>query len=528
MTNSRRITVDWGHLIVLALIAGATIWYNVDARSVSTDLNNLLLLQPVAIVTLLLCLFVVPQCFTINADDPDGSAAPKAAEPLADKAASDGEAIVTMPTAQSEGRDLMKMLAMGGLLGLYVFSLGTVGFDASTLCGIFGYVLLLFVIEPMADIVLKIGPLEMFAVAIWGMLLLGSLGSDYVSRGLLAASLGILLGTVGMNTAGYVRGTMGIPSLLDGIQPVPAMIGLLAASQLLGLAARDYILESEGARTVSLRRILLGCWYTFRYPGVLLRGSIIGIVVGAVPGVGSSVGNLIAYAETKRTAKDSATFGKGNPKGVIAAESAVASAEGGSMATMLALGIPGGGATAILLAAFMMHNIVPGPAFIETQKPMVYAIILNNIVQAIALLVVGIGFIYVAANVVKVRTRFVLPGILVVATLGTYAVNGSLAGPITFFVFAVIGFALSRYQYPVSATVVGLLLGRMLETEFLRSYQLIAGKLKFIVEHPAALVIFALMVASMGMTLWGKKRQVRAERAQAAAMDKLARETSGS
>lgn len=398
---------------------------------------------------------------------------------------------------------------------------------ASTLCGIFGYVLLLFVIEPMADIVLKIGPLEMFAVAIWGMLLLGSLGSDYVSRGLLAASVGILLGTVGMNTAGYVRGTMGIPSLLDGIQPVPAMIGLLAASQLLGLAARDYILESEGARHVSLRRILLGCWYTFRYPGVLLRGSIIGIVIGAVPGVGSSVGNLIAYAETKRTAKDSDTFGKGNPKGVIAAESAVASAEGGSMATMLALGIPGGGATAILLAAFMMHNIVPGPSFIENQKPMVYAIILNNIVQAIALLAVGIGFIYVAANVVKVRTRFVLPGILVVATLGTYAVNGSLAGPITFFVFAVIGFGLARYQYPVAATVVGLLLGRMLETEFLRSYQLTAGKLKFIVEHPAALVIFALMILSMGMTLWGKKRQVRAERAQAEAMEKLARESAG-
>ena len=290
---------------------------------------------------------------------------------------------------------------------------------ASTLCGIFGYVLLLFVVEPLADIVLKIGPLEMFAVALWGMLLLGSLGSTYISRGLLAAAFGVLLGTVGMNTAGFIRGTMGLPTLLDGIQPVPAMIGLLAAGQLLSLAGKDYILEAEGARSVSVKRILLGCWYTFRYPGVLLRGSVIGIVIGAVPGVGSSVGNLIAYAEAKRTDKDSSSFGKGNPKGVIAAESAVASAEGGSMATMLALGIPGGGATAILLAAFMMHNIVPGPTFIETQKDMVYAIILNNIVQAIVLLVVGIGFIYVAANVVRVRTRYVLPAILVVATMGT-------------------------------------------------------------------------------------------------------------
>ncbi|CAA0088667.1 Uncharacterised protein [Starkeya nomas] len=395
---------------------------------------------------------------------------------------------------------------------------------ASTICGIGGYLLLLLVVEPLADIVLRIGPVEMFAVAIWGMLLLGSLGSTYISRGLLAAAFGILLGTVGMNTAGFTRGTMGIPVLLDGIAPIPAMIGLLAAGQLLSLAGRDYIIEAEGAREVSVRRILKGCWGTLKFPGVLLRGSIIGIVIGAVPGVGSSIGNLIAYAETKRTAKDSATFGKGNPKGVVAAESAVASAEGGSMATMLALGIPGGGATAILIAAFMMHNIVPGPSFIETQKPMVYAIILNNIVQAIVLLAVGIGFIYVASNIVRVRTRYVLPAILVIATLGTYAVTGETAGPITLFVFALLGYALARYQYPVAAVVVGILLGRMLETEFLRSYQLSGGNPLYILERPGALAIFAVMFASLAMTAWGKRKQNKAEAEEEAAMLRLQQE----
>ncbi|BCJ90453.1 membrane protein [Terrihabitans soli] len=395
---------------------------------------------------------------------------------------------------------------------------------ASTICGILGYVLLLLVVEPMADIVLKIGPVEMFAVAIWGMLLLGSLGSKYITRGLLAAALGILLGMIGMNTAGFTRGTMGMPVLLDGVQTVPAMIGLLAAGQLLTLAGKDYILDAEGAREVSVKRILAGCWGTLKYPGVLFRGSLIGIIIGAVPGVGSSIGNLIAYAETKRTSSDGHTFGKGNPKGVIAAESAVASAEGGSMATMLALGIPGGGATAILLAAFMMHNIVPGPSFIQSQKPMVYAIILNNIVQAIALLVVGIGFIYVAANVVRVRTRYILPVILVIATLGTYAVAGDVSGPITLFIFALLGFALVRYEYPVAAVVVGLLLGRMLETEFLRSYQLSGGNPLYLFERPAALAIVFIMLASLAMTAWGKRKQARAEAAEAAAMEALHRE----
>jgi putative tricarboxylic transport membrane protein len=396
---------------------------------------------------------------------------------------------------------------------------------ASTLCGILGYVLLLVVVEPMADVVLRIGPVEMFAVAIWGMLLLGSLGSAYVTRGLLAATFGVLLGTVGMNTAGFVRGTMGLPNLLDGISPVPAMIGLLAAGQLLTLAGKDYIIDAEGARKVSLGRILAGCWGTFRYPGVLVRGSIIGIVIGAVPGVGSSVGNLIAYAETKRTSRDAHTFGTGNPKGVIAAESAVASAEGGSMATMLALGIPGGGATAILLAAFMMHNIVAGPSFVENQRDMVYAIILNNIAQAVILLPVGIAFIYAASNVVRVRTRYILPAILVIATLGTYSIDGTITGPITLFIFAIIGFGLARFQYPVAATVVGLLLGRMLETEFLRSYQLSGGDPLYLLERPAAMGILAVMAFSLLMTAWSKRRQARAEAEEAEAARRLEEET---
>lgn len=395
---------------------------------------------------------------------------------------------------------------------------------SSTICGILGYLLLLFLVEPLAEIVLRIGPLEMFAVAIWGMLLIGSLGSKYITRGLFAAALGVLLGGVGMNTAGFIRGTMNMPSLLDGISPIPAMIGLLASGQLLTLAGKDYILDAESSRSVSLGKILDGCWKTFRYPGVLLRGSVIGIVIGAVPGVGSSLGNLIAYAETKRTAKDSSTFGQGNPKGVIAAESAVASAEGGSMATMLALGIPGGGATAILLAAFMMHNIVPGPSFIETQKDMVYAIILNNIVQAVVLLVVGIAFIYAAVNIVRVRTRYILPAILVVATMGTFAVEGSVTGPITLFIFSLIGFVLVKFDYPVAAVVVGLLLGRMLETEFLRSYQLSGGDPTYLFERPGAMAIVAVMLLSMGMTAWGKRKQAMAERAEERAIEALARQ----
>ena len=115
---------------------------------------------------------------------------------------------------------------------------------------------------------------------------------------------------------------------------------------------------------MSFRRIFKGFAMTFRYPGVLLRGGLIGTLIGAVPGVGSSVANLVSYAETRRRAPDAETFGTGNPKGVVAAESANSSAEGGSIGTLLALGLPGGGGTAVMMAAFMMHNITGGPRFI--------------------------------------------------------------------------------------------------------------------------------------------------------------------
>jgi putative tricarboxylic transport membrane protein len=382
---------------------------------------------------------------------------------------------------------------------------------SSTFCCMLGYLVLLFLIQPMASIVIKIGPLEMFAVALWGLVLLGSLGSEYVTRGILAAVFGILLGTIGMNTAGYLRGTLGIPNLLDGISPIPAMIGLLAAGQLLTLVTRDYIVDAGSARTVSLRRILAGCWGTFKYPGVLLRGTLIGIVMGVIPGTGSAVANLISYAETKRTAKDSATFGHGNPKGVIGAEAAVASGEGGSMATMLTLGIPGHGAVAVLLAAFMMHNVVAGPSLIRQHKPVVYAIILNNILEAIVLLGVGLCFIYVASNVVRLRTRYIVPVVLILAVMGTYSMDGTISGPITLFVFTLIGTVMVRYRYPVAATVVGLLLGRLLETEAIMSYELSGGSPAYLLQRPGALAIIAVMAASIGMSVWSKHRQRRSE-----------------
>ncbi|MBC7282381.1 tripartite tricarboxylate transporter permease [Hoeflea sp.] len=372
------------------------------------------------------------------------------------------------------------------------------------------YVLLLFLIVPVSIIVLKLGPLEMFAIAVWGLLLLGSLSGSSVWRGLLAGVFGVLLGTIGMNTAGFIRGTMGVPWLLDGVPAIPAMMGLLAASQLLNLINTTYLIENEDDRKISFARILEGVRLAFKYPTIIFRGATIGVIIGAIPGVGSSISNLISYSETKRNASDGDTFGSGNPKGVIAAESANSSSEGGAMATMLALGIPGGGATAILLAAFAMHNIIGGPQFIAQNRDIVYAIIFSNFAQAILLLFVGLGFVYLAASIVRVPLRFLIPSVLVVSTFGSYAILGSLAGPITLFIFAILGWAMVRYDYPVAATVVGLLLGSLLEQNIIRTWQISRGELGYLLERPGAILILVVMIASVGMTAISKYRRKKA------------------
>jgi putative tricarboxylic transport membrane protein len=377
------------------------------------------------------------------------------------------------------------------------------------------YVLLLLLIAPVSRIVLKMGPLELFAVAVWGMVLLGSLAGTSLARGLLAGVFGVLLGTIGMNTAGFVRGTMGVPWLLDGIPTIPAMMGLLAASQLLGLINTNYLIEDEASRKISFSKIVGGLRETLNYPTIIARGTAIGVLIGAIPGVGSSISNLLSYSETKRNAPDSETFGQGNPKGVIAAESANSSSEGGAMATMLALGIPGGGATAILLAAFAMHNIVGGPSFIAQNKDIVYAIIFSNFAQAILLMFVGLGFVYIASYVVRVPMRFLIPSVLVVSTFGSYAVSGNSSGPITLFIFSILGWAMVRYNYPVAAAVVGLLLGNLLEDNLLRTYQISGGDFSYALERPFALIIIALMILSMTLSGVAKQRRRRARAAAA-------------
>ena len=169
------------------------------------------------------------------------------------------------------------------------------------------------------------------------------------------------------------------------------------------------------------------------------------------------------------------------------------------MATLLALGIPTGGATAVMLVAFGMHNITGGPAFMRDHTDLVYAVILSSLAQVAILAVVGFGFIFVAGFVVKVRLRMLVPIVLALAVIGSFALAQNMAGPITLALFAVIGWLMQRFDYPVAAIVVGLLLGRLTEGALLRTYQMSGGEFGFLLTRPIALGMLVLFVVSVAL-----------------------------
>lgn len=385
---------------------------------------------------------------------------------------------------------------------------------ASTVGTVFGYVILLVLIKPLSTAVLKLGPTEMFVVILWGLTLIAALRGTNMVRGLLAGVIGLLIGTIGMSPNGVLRGTMGSPYLIDGVPVIPAMIGMFAASELFGLVGKSYLVEAGTAvRGVSLAKIIQGFRLALQSPGTLIRGGLIGTLIGAIPGVGSSVSNLVSYSETRRTSRDPDSFGKGNPQGVAASESANSSSEGGSMVSLFALGIPGGGGTAVLLAAFTMHNITGGPRFLRDHADVVYAIILANFAQGALLLIVGLVLIQFLAAIVKVPLRYLIPMVFVMATFGAFGLTGNLAGPATVLVFAILGWAMRRYDYSIPAAVIGLLLGSMAEGELLRSIQISGGRFAYVLERPITLVLLVLLILSLWLPGFVKKIRERTMRA---------------
>ncbi|EEE35490.1 integral membrane protein [Rhodobacteraceae bacterium KLH11] len=382
---------------------------------------------------------------------------------------------------------------------------------ASAFGGAASYLVLLFFIQPMTKFALQFQSAEMLALTLFVLVVVGVLKGKYLFRSLFAGGIGLLLATVGtVITTGEPRGTMGFGELEDRLPIVLCVIGLFAVPELIQILPRRAISEGEARIRHSASELWQGFRGAFRRWPTLLRGSGIGVAIGILPAAGATLASILSYTLASRLAKHDERFGEGEPKGVVAAESANNASEGGAMAILLALGIPGSASTAVILGGFMLHGLVPGTGLFRDNGPLIYGLILGNIFQMFLLVGVALAVAYFVARIVTVPTTILVPVLTLLLAVGAYSFRGQLFDVYVVFAFGIIGWFCRRYDFTPLSLMIGLFLGSQLDQEMIRVSILYSFEPLSIFERPIAASFFALtamLIFCRVVTLFRRKKR---------------------
>ena len=369
---------------------------------------------------------------------------------------------------------------------------------ASVIGGFLSYLFLLFFIKPMAWVALQFGPSEMLFLTIFVLVVIGTLQGEYFSRSFFAGIFGLLLSTVGTSEAtGVVRGTMGIDELEDGFPFILTIIGMFAVPEMMNLVTRQAISEKAIGKGHDLRKLMRGVRQALQYRWTNLRGTSLGVFIGLLPGAGATLASLLSYSFAKRSAKKDQQYGQGEPEGVVAAESANNASEGGSMACLLVLGIPGSAATAVILGGFMLHGLVPGPGLFRDNAPLVYGLIAGNIFQMCLLGFFALIVAFYVARVVVVPIYVLLPTLIIVVATGVFSFRNLFVDVAVLFSFGVIGYFFKRYHFTLVSFMLGLLLGKQIDMEMYRFAALFEHNPALVFNRPITLGFIALIIVTI-------------------------------
>ncbi len=353
-----------------------------------------------------------------------------------------------------------------------------------------GVVMLLFA-PVLAAASLYFGPPEVMCLAIFGLSVVSTLSPGALVKGLIVCLFGLLAATVGMDPVeGYPRLTFGMYQLMGGFPLVPVLIGLFSIPPVISMAeqgVRDYVLpEVHGSTFLS--------WAMFkRIIRITVRSSLIGIGVGIVPAAGPEIAAFVAYNDARRITKDKTVpFGSGNIDGLAAPEAANCGATGGSLIPLFTLGIPGSAPAALFLGAMMIHGLRPGPMIFEERAEVGYTVMVGFIVTNILMYFVGAAICRFTSKVVRTPQRVLAPVILVLTSVGAYAVGGTMTDVWVMWGAGVLGFVLERLGFPLSPICLALILGPILESETVRTLIMFDGNLWLVLTRPIAVVLLAL------------------------------------
>lgn len=378
--------------------------------------------------------------------------------------------------------------------GLHNQALGISIMSSAVGC-IVSYSIVLLLFLPIGKVVLSFGPAEMLMIVVFAITSIGMVKGEIV-RTSMVGLFGILLGTVGSSAFGNARGIWGHDALYEGIPLIPALLGLLAVSELFIMMERKYVIN-EGARPVQkIGEIIKGMQMALKCPRTMLRSSLLGTVIGLMPAAGSTIAAMVSYGTEKRSSTHPERFGKGEPAGIVAAEAANNGSEGGAVATMMLLGIPGSVTTALLIAAFMIHGMSPGPFLVREHLDFAYAVIISQFLQAAGLLVVATLFVNYFARLIYLPIRILVPAVLIFAVVGALAPRALLIDVVIMLVFALLGLVMKKLDYPFMGFILGFILGKLVDSEFVRSFLLYGENPWVVLRRPAFDVLLALTLGS--------------------------------
>jgi len=377
---------------------------------------------------------------------------------------------------------------------------------SSTVGGIIGTLILIFFSSPLAKLALKFHPAEYFALAVFGLTTVASLGGKNWIKAFIAAIFGLLLNTIGIDPiSGVSRFTFGIPYLYDGFSLIPALIGLFALSEIFRQLENGNLDNKVSSDSQTTWPSLLDYW---KLKFTILRSSVIGTIIGIFPGAGATIAAFISYDVSKRVSKNPEEFGKGSLEGVASAEGANSSSVGGALVPLLTLGIPGSASTAVLIGALMIHDLTPGPQLFVTNPTLIYGLFAALLVANVVLLILGLWGSKLWIKVTLIPKRVLFPLIFAVSIIGSFAVRNSFFDIVSCLAFGVFGWILRRNDYPVAPIVLGIVLGNIVETNF-RQAVLMGGYGVFF-SRPVSLIL--ILVALFSLTIPIVKERIKKTR----------------
>ena len=364
----------------------------------------------------------------------------------------------------------------------------------------FSDLVLITVSAPLAVLALKMGPVEKFALMVCAFSIISGLVSDSIMKGLIAGTLGLLFATVGLDPEhGTPRLFFGYFELYDGLPLASVAIGMLAISEIFKRLAnaRGKVLPAiqipENQRKEDQQLSFKEYW-SCRY--TMLRGAIIGTVLGAMPGIGSTAAAFMSYASAKQASKNPSSFGKGNLHGVAATESANSAVMGANLIPLLTLGIPGSVSAALLISAFVIHGIQPGPLLFENQGRLIYGLFGAMIIANFANLWIGQIGLRFWSKVIQAPESLIFSSALLLCFVGVFMATGGLFGVTVMLIFGVIGYLMSMFGFSVVIFIITFFLGKKFEQLLSQTLVIIDGNPLELINFPFAIFLFVLAVLS--------------------------------